>query len=434
MSNKPLFIDLFAGCGGLSLGLLQAGWEGLFAIERSPDAFSTLQHNLVDSGRFDYSWPAWLPKQAHDIESFLASHSDELSTLQGTVDLIAGGPPCQGFSPAGKRDPNDPRNRMAERYIEVVTLVKPKFLLIENVRGFNSPFSKADDEYAGVPYSEIVKERLEGLGYCVEYQIIKSVVFGVPQLRPRFILIAVRKDLDGSNKPFDLLWSKRASFLKSKGLPVSKPVTVRQAICDLEITGKSLVPATDGNIKGFSQIDYDAGSVKTSTYTRLMRKGCSAGFTPNCLRLPRHGQEVSSRFEAILRECRKGITLSKEDRERYGIKKHAVTPLDPERASATLTTLPDDILHYSEPRILTVREMARIQSFPDWFAFLGPYTTGGKRRKITCPRYTQVGNAVPPLLAETLGLTLIELAKGSRSLGPDTLYANSKRTTLAGIP
>ncbi|HBX39770.1 MAG: DNA (cytosine-5-)-methyltransferase [Marinobacter sp.] len=415
MSKAPVFIDLFAGCGGLSLGLLQAGWKGLFAIERSPDAFATLHHNLVDSGRFDYEWPSWLPEQAHDIEGFLASYSNHLSELEGKVDLIAGGPPCQGFSPAGKRDPKDPRNRMAERYIEVVTLVRPKFLLIENVRGFNSPFSKAGDEYAGVPYSEIVKERLEALGYHVEYQILKSAEFGVPQLRPRFILIAVRRDLNTPKKPFDVLLDQRPAFLKSKGLPSFKPVTVRQAICDLEVSGKELIPATDGNVKGFKQINYDGCDVKMSAFTRLMRKGCGTGFSPNCLRLPRHSSDVVVRFTAILKDCRKGFTLSKEDRDRYGIKKHAVTPLHPDRPSATLTTLPDDILHYSEPRILTVREMARIQSFPDWFAFLGPYTTGGKRRKVTCPRYTQVGNAVPPLLSEALGRLLATLSHSKSS-------------------
>ena len=408
MPNKPVFIDLFAGCGGLSLGLLQAGWKGLFAIERSPDAFATLHHNLVDSGRFDYQWPCWLPQEAHDIEGFLDVYSARLAELEGKVDLIAGGPPCQGFSPAGRRDPDDPRNRMAERYIEVVSLVKPKLLLIENVRGFNSPFSKAaGGSYSGVPYSEIVKERLEMLGYRVSYQIVRSADFGVPQLRPRFILIAVRNGVEAPEDPIGVLKEQRSIFLKAKRLPVSKPVTVRQAICDLEVTGKNIVPATDSSVRGFNQIDYGSAGVKASTFTRLMRKGCGSGFSPNCLRLPRHSSEVTARFESILRDCRKGFTLSKYDRERYGIKKHAITPLDPDRPSATLTTLPDDILHYSEPRILTVREMARIQSFPDWFAFLGPYTTGGKRRKVTCPRYTQVGNAVPPLLAEAIGMLML---------------------------
>jgi len=90
------------------------------------------------------------------------------------------------------------------------------------------------------------------------------------------------------------------------------------------------------------------------------------------------------------------------------IKKQAITPLCKDLPSATVTTLPDDIIHYAEPRILTVRENARLQTFPDWFEFTGAYTTGGKQRKHTCPRYTQVGNAVPPLLAEAMGL-LIEV-------------------------
>jgi DNA (cytosine-5)-methyltransferase 1 len=95
--------------------------------------------------------------------------------------------------------------------------------------------------------------------------------------------------------------------------------------------------------------------------------------------------------------------MSPEDKARFGIKKHSVVPLHPHRPSHTLTTLPDDFIHYSEPRILTVRECARLQSFPDWYAFKGKYTTGGHRRKRECPRYTQVGNAVPPLVAELLG-------------------------------
>lgn len=408
MSSKPVFIDLFAGCGGLSLGLLQAGWKGIFAIERSPDAFATLRHNLVDGTRFEYDWPEWLPKTEHDIEEFLQKYQGNLACLEGRVDLIAGGPPCQGFSPAGKRDPNDPRNRLAEKYIEVVKLVKPKFLLIENVRGFNSSFSKPGDENDGRPYSEIVKERLEILGYEVRYTVVKSADFGVPQIRPRFILIAVRKDIEEGVNPFERLYSGRAEFLKSKSLNPKQYVTCQEALADLEVTGKDLIDATDSPMKGFKQIDYFSGPKISSRFIKLMRKGCGSCFTTNSLRLPRHKAEIIDRFAQILAECRPGVTLSKEDRAKFNLKKHAITPLDPTRPSPTITTLPDDILHYSEPRILTVREMARLQSFPDWFAFLGQYTTGGKWRKQTCPRYTQVGNAVPPLLAEAIGIMILK--------------------------
>jgi DNA (cytosine-5)-methyltransferase 1 len=100
------------------------------------------------------------------------------------------------------------------------------------------------------------------------------------------------------------------------------------------------------------------------------------------------------------------VVLSDNERAVLNSKKHTVVVLDPDRPSHTLTTLPDDILHYNEPRILTVREYARLQSFPDWFVFKGKYTTGGEKRRNECPRYTQVGNAVAPLVAQILGIAI----------------------------
>jgi DNA (cytosine-5)-methyltransferase 1 len=94
------------------------------------------------------------------------------------------------------------------------------------------------------------------------------------------------------------------------------------------------------------------------------------------------------------------------------MKKQAMTVLSSGHPGSTITTLPDDILHYSEPRILTVRENARLQSFPDWFRFLGKYTSGGKARRLDCPRYSQVGNAVPPLFAEAVGDILQQILRG----------------------
>ena len=108
MKKQNLYIDIFAGCGGLSTGLMKAGWTGLFAVEKNPDAFLTLKHNLINKTNH-FMWPDWLEIKAHDINDLLKEHGEELLGLQGKITLVAGGPPCQGFSMAGKRDKDDER-------------------------------------------------------------------------------------------------------------------------------------------------------------------------------------------------------------------------------------------------------------------------------------------------------------------------------------
>lgn len=405
--TKRTFIDLFSGCGGLSLGLMQAGWSGLFAIEKTKDAFLTLKHNLINGTRYSYNWPEWLPQKNMEVQELLATYKKHLIELRGKVDLIAGGPPCQGFSNAGKRDPNDPRNKLAEQYIEVVSIVRPRYLLLENVQGFNAKFEKSGNAN-DLPYSQIIKSKLENLNYKVDFRIVTSSSWGIPQKRPRFILIARLAELGNDFSPFSFIEEFRTNFLKNKGLNPAAAVSASDALADLEIANKTLKNNTDSNQKGFLELHYKTPK-RQNSYLKIIRAGMSDE-APNSLRLPRHTEVVSNRFEKILKECPKGTTVSKEFRAKLGMKKHALTPLHPDLPAATITTLPDDILHYSEPRILTVRENARLQSFPDWFEFQGAYTTGGKQRKYTCPRYTQVGNAVPPLLAEALGALLIRLS------------------------
>ena len=113
----------------------------------------------------------------------------------------------------------------------------------------------------------------------------------------------------------------------------------------------------------------------------------------------------------IIRKCKKNINLGKEIKKEFNINKHTTIALGGNKRCPTLTTLPDDYIHYSEPRILTVREYARIQSFPDWYEFKKTYTTGGKYRRTAVPRYTQVGNAIPPLFGELAGETLKNFIK-----------------------
>ncbi len=415
IGSNGTFIDLFAGCGGLSLGLMNAGWNGVFAIEKDPSAFETLKHNLITSEIGPrYSWPQWVPKEHKTIGRFLKLHNQGLRELQGKIDLVAGGPPCQGFSMAGKRRRDDPRNGLFKHYFAVVDAVRPNFLLLENVRGITVEFgnkTKGQKVRRGrppVPFSQKIRRSMEERGYQVFPKLVRACDFGVAQLRPRYIMIAVKSELltklEGFD-PFEELESTRVDFLKTKGLPTNGYITVKEAISDLESQGKALMECEDS--PGFKQIVY--GSPLTE-YQRLMH-GALNGTAPNSLRLVRHHEEIRARFADILANCKRGVHLSDQDRERLGIKKRCTLPLDPVKPSHTLTTLPDDIIHYSEPRILNVREYARLQSFPDWFEFKGKYTTGGDRRVRECPRYTQVGNAVPPLLAECIGSLLGQVKK-----------------------
>jgi DNA (cytosine-5)-methyltransferase 1 len=405
------FIDLFAGCGGLSLGLTNAGWTGVFAVEKNADAFETLKHNLCGKGKHKFDWPRWLPCMELSTSDLLRDYRENLENLRGKIDLIAGGPPCQGFSFAGRRNPDDPRNQLMEEYIAIVDIVRPKFLLFENVRGFTAAFKNSDKR----PHAAVIKERLEALswgGYQVSCRLVNASIFGVPQPRARFILMAIRQDAQAEFRnsvafdPFENLEMAAENFRKARGLH-GHEISVSEAISDLEVSKYRLIDCLE--TPGFKQIDYTQPD-KPTPFQSLMRKGVMRSTKPNSLRLPKHKPATVERFQDVLDTCAKGKSLSSDDRERYRTKKQCFTPLHPDQLSKTITTLPDDLLHYSEPRILTVRENARLQSFPDWFAFKGKYTTGGARRREECPRYTQVGNAVPPLMGEALGLLINKIA------------------------
>ena len=348
------YIDLFAGSGGLSLGLYNAGLHGIFAVEKNKDAFSTLKYNLIER-KNHFSWPNWLEMKNWDINELLEIHSEELAELNGSVDLVVGGPPCQGFSMAGKRKNNDIRNQLMHSYIEFIKLVQPTMLFFENVQGFTVGFKDHKDKQK---YSDILVSELHELGYNLDYKIVTMSEYGVPQNRKRFILFASKNE--SYEVFFDELLKNKDCFLRDRGLKI--PITISQAINDLK---KSHGEVSSKDTKAFKNGKYGRA---TSAYQKLMN----------------------------LVE---------------GLKKRGVTPLKKNSICNTLTSIPDDYIHYDEPRIMTVREHARIQSFPDDYEFKGPYTTGGERRKTDVPRYTQVANAVPPLFAEQVGLTLLKIIR-----------------------
>lgn len=404
--TRKTVIDLFAGCGGLSLGLYQAGWEGLFAIEKNAFAFETLKYNLIDNKKH-FQWPEWLPQTEHDINEVLKKYSKQLKSLRGKVDLVAGGPPCQGFSMAGKRVEEDVRNQLVFSYIKFIELVRPKMILFENVKGFTYAFDKGKSTSSEKePYSHKVIRELGNLGYNVKPHVIDFSEYGVPQRRKRFILVGIQKELGTPNDFEDLLKVNRGSFLKSKGLTSNN--TLQDAISDL-LRSNGECPSPDR--KGFYSGKY--GNRKLTAYEKLMRGDYPKTHDiADSHSFAKQTPDKISCYKRLLSEYpQRGKRIDGESREQWGIKQRGITILDPNVVSPTITGSPDDYLHYSEPRIMTVRECARIQSFPDWYEIKKKYTTGGKMRKLEVPRYTQIGNAIPPLFAELAGMVLLNMLR-----------------------
>ncbi len=386
-------------------------------------AFRTFAANFLQSAnnqKFRFEWPrAWFPERECSIDELLLRHADRLMELRGTIDVIAGGPPCQGFSFAGRRDEADPRNKLFLEYVKVVKLVKPKALIVENVPGMAVVHSELSGKNGQRRRSffEKLKDALRD-EYDVEGEIVNPVRLGVPQKRERLIVIGIRRDLaahvsanegrpGGVRLAFHLL--QRESDKLLAGLEFRVPATASDAISDLEIARAGTKKCEDiESPPGFLEPKY---SGPRTAYQRLMQSGHVGPM--DSARLANHSAKVSERFRTILEEFGPGYKMGAQDRERFGLLKHRVCTLDANAPARTITTLPDDILHYSEPRILSVRECARLQSFPDWFVFRGKYTTGGSRRKVECPRYTQVGNAVPPLLGRAVGLAVAEVLEAA---------------------
>lgn len=397
MSNNEIkYIDLFAGAGGLSLGLYNAGLKGIFAIEKNKDAFETLKYNLINAKKH-FNWCDWFPITEHLIEEVVVKYKKELMKLRGKVDLVVGGPPCQGFSMAGKREHTDVRNTMVNYYIEIIKLVKPKYLFLENVHGFTVEFK---DDSKKKPYSVLLKEELKKLGYNLKSDELFMDKYGIPQHRKRFILVG---SLKNNIEDFFLKLEKNTEgFLASKSL--DKKITILDAIGDLEkINGEYACPDSTRKFKNGKY------GVAKSDYQKLMR--LNVVNEPNSHRYANHTRKIVEMHEKMLKTIEKGKRITPADNLVDGLKRRGVTILDSDGTSPTVTSHPDDFIHYKEPRILSVREMARLQSFPDWYEFKGKYTTGGKQRKTDVPRYTQVGNAVPPLFAEQIGLVFKEIMK-----------------------
>jgi DNA (cytosine-5)-methyltransferase 1 len=282
--------------------------------------------------------------------------------------------------------------------------VQPKVIFFENVKGFTQKFDK--NKIKGKIYSEYVTNALEYdspngdfQGYKVEGKLVDFSEFGIPQKRTRFILVGIRKDIVNQVNPikfFEQIQAEKEVFLVNKGIGLTN--SLEDAISDLLKINEIVSPDTSSFKAGlYNPIQ--------SNYQKLLRDKADSKI-PDSHRFAKHNEDTLIKFEFILKNAEKNKTLSNELKEKFNLKKRTIIPLSGKTPTPTITTLPDDYIHYCEPRIFTVREYARIQSFNDWYEFKGKYTTGGKRRTQEVPRYSQIGNAIPPLFGEQAGITL----------------------------
>ncbi len=353
MNRRLAAVDLFAGAGGLSEGLREAGFDIVLANERQWDAALTYRRNHPETRMIE-----------GDIVQ--VGDSEVIPAAKGEIDLIAAGPPCQGFSMAGRRDINDKRNSLFKELVKIVKEVQPKFFLMENVKGILS--------MDGGRVIDAIEAAFRKEQYSVKTCVLNSVWFGVPQYRERVFILG-RKDGKAPTPPIEPEKSS-AAF-----------VTVKDAISDLDF------------------LDYGESSTvykkePESHYQKAMREK-TGKFDLRNHEAPNHTKKVRDRFA----QFKEGQTMQ-DIPEEWRTKKMVVYRFDSKRPSRTLTTLPDDYIHYSRNRIPTVREYARIQSFPDHYIFYGNKSTGGLRRRTDVPQYSQVGNAVPPLLAKAVGMSV----------------------------
>lgn len=327
-------IDLFCGVGGLSLGFEQAGFEVVAAVDMWADAVKTYNHNRKEK-----------VAEVISVEEFNENSLSSIIAKQKITGII-GGPPCQGFSTVGRRDVDDPRNKMYLEFYKAVKLANPDFFVIENVKGMLTLNKGA-----------FVKDLLDrfgenGLGYTISYQLLNAADYGIPQNRYRVFYVGIKNRKFVFPAPYDY------------------KLTAKDGISDLE---------------GANSDKY--GSLPQNEYQKLLRgdmkKPLNQDYTA-------HTEKTIS----IISQVPDGGNIRDLPEEIWHVRKYnkAFERMGTFKPSNTIDTGHRNYFHYSEPRIPTVRESARIQSFPDSFEILG--TRGSQ--------YKQVGNAVPPMLAKII--------------------------------
>lgn len=417
----PTVVDLFAGCGGLSLGLERAGYETVFVNELNHDAMATYLANRRET-------ELGLPENhCNDITELTGrASSAPISTAAldslgrrlrrgGDVTLVVGGPPCQGYSGIGHRrsfvlhKEEIPSNHLYRDMAQVVKAIAPKAFIFENVRGLLNarwvPSGEKGEIWDDVQrtFRDIrVRKGRKLLSYRVEPALVFAKEYGVPQNRPRVLMVGIREDIALP----ELKSGVANGFLPS---PTGNAPGLEDLLGDL--ADPDWVP---GGVT--ERYPYDPKN-DVQVEFRTSRDGSFVAGMGD----PVTDQEYSKHAPEIIRKFQ--YMLDHGEIPTWGRTKKFAQRVLPRDWSAggptiTATSLADDYVHYSLPRVPTVREWARIQTFPDWYEFTGKRTTGGRRRAgdpsvgswaRDVPKYTQIGNAVPVKLAEAVGLHLREL-------------------------
>lgn len=383
------FIDLFAGAGGMSLGLQMAGLRSVGAVEIDPWAAETYRHNFPN-------------EQVAQVDIRCLADQDIEKLFPCTPDLVAGGPPCQGFSQSNivNHDPKDPRNSLFREFVRAVSVLKPMFALVENVPGLLKSKTAS-----GEPVISVIERSFDEIGYCSKFRLLQAYEYGVPQDRLRLFIIAARSEeaLAAFHWPIpthQLASTEQASMFSTSEAPA---ITLWDAISDL-------AGVEDHGTLGPPQSDFQ----------RLMRDGSDTAYNHEAMR---HTQRVIERFEAI------SFGMSEADvpdhlqpRQRGGEGRGRVYSQNSRRqrpdlpCSTVVASSHTNFIHPYLHRNFTVREMLRIQSFPDSFILKGKRAVLSKSLSlkkgylddIYLDQRMQVGNAVPPLLAQALGTKIIE--------------------------
>ncbi|MEB3279893.1 MAG: DNA cytosine methyltransferase [Lyngbya sp.] len=381
-TRRPIAVDLFAGAGGMTLGFEQAGFDVLAAVEIDPI------HCLVH----EYNFPLW-SVLCQDISELSADEIRTSSKIKNQeIDVVFGGPPCQGFSLIGKRLLEDPRNLLVFHFVRIVVELQPKYFVFENVKGMVSGKHQT--------FIQELINKFAYSGYKVQqpYQVLNAAYYGVPQNRERLFILGCREDLPLPHYPEPTFKPPLSKVAKCYShLPPSP--TVRDALQDL--------PDIE-NYPELSQQDWaDVCFYKPSFYGKILRGLVK---NPNDYSYPR--QYNSQQLTCSLRT----------EHTIESIERFAQTPpgktepisrfhkLNPDGLCNTLRagtpssrgayTSPRPI-HPFTPRCITVREAARLHSYPDWFRFHVTKWHG----------FRQIGNSVPPLLAQAVASEIIKLLK-----------------------